>query len=62
MCNGEYLTLHQDRQLFQQYIINMWASTDQTQLAFLHFNQGHLHATLYSGLQDWLSADEIENP
>jgi len=37
----------------------MWASADQTRLSFLRFNQGRLRATLYSGLQDWLLADEI---
>jgi len=37
----------------------MWASADQTRLAFLRFNQGRLHASLYSGLQDWLMSDDI---
>ena len=40
----------------------MWASTDQTWLAFLRFNQGRLHATLYSGFEDWLTANEVGNP
>lgn len=40
----------------------MWASADQTRLAFLCFNQGRLRATLYSRLEDWLKADEIGNP
>jgi hypothetical protein len=40
----------------------MWASADQTRLAFLWFNQGHLQATLYSGLEDWLRPDKIGNP
>jgi hypothetical protein len=40
----------------------MWASADQTRLSYLRFNQGRLRATLYSGLEDWLRADEIGNP
>ena len=56
--NQEYSTIHRSGRLFQQYIVNMWASADQTRLAFLRFNQGHLRATLYSGFADWLAADE----
>ena len=40
----------------------MWASADQTCLAYLRFNQSQLRATLYSGLEDWLRPDEIGNP
>ena len=40
----------------------MWASADQTRLAYLRFNQARLRATLYSGIEDWLAADEIGNP
>jgi len=59
MRNGEYSTVHRGGRLFQQYIVYMWASADQTRLSFLRFNQERLRATLYSGLQDWLSADKI---
>jgi len=61
MRNGEYSTVHRGGHLFQQYIVDMWASADQTCLSFLRFNQGRLRATLYSGLQDWLSVDKIES-
>jgi hypothetical protein len=60
--NTEYPMIHRGGRLFQQYIVDMWASANQTRLTFLRFNQGHLQATLYSGLEDWLRADEIGNP
>ena len=60
--NGEYPTIHRGGRLFQQYIVDMWASADQTRLSFLRFNQGRLRAALYSGLEDWLRADEVGNP
>jgi hypothetical protein len=59
---GEYSTIHCGGHLFQQFIVDMWASADQTRLTYLHFNQGQLRATLYSGMEDWLRADEIGNP
>src|SRR5229473_1224962 len=31
---------------FQQYIVDMWASADQTCLSYLRSNQGRLRATL----------------
>ena len=40
----------------------MRASADQTRLAFLRYNQDKLRATLYSGLEDWLTVDDIGNP
>jgi len=33
--SGEYATIHRGRRLFQQYVIDMWASTDQTRLSYL---------------------------
>ena len=58
----EYSSIHRGGRLFQQFIVDMWASADQTRLAFLRFNQGRLRATLYSGLQDWLLTEEIGTP
>ena len=54
----EYPTIHRGGRLFQQYIIDMWASTDQTCLSFLRFNQGKLRAALYSGLEDMIRNDD----
>jgi len=62
MRDSEYSTIHQGGHLFQQYIVDMWASADQTRLAFLQFNQGRLRATLYSGFEDWLTANKVGNP
>ena len=61
MRQHEYSTIHHGGRLFQQYIVDMWASADQTRLSYLRFNQGRLRASLYCGLQDWLTTDEIGN-
>ena len=60
--DDEYSIIHRGGRLFQQYVVDTWASADQTRLSYLRFNQGRLRATLYSGLEDWLRADEIGNP
>ncbi len=52
--------MHRSGRLFQQYIEDMWASADQTRLSYFH--QANLCATLYSGLEDWVRADEIADP
>ena len=41
--NGEYPTIHRGGRLFQQYIVDMWASADQTRLAFLRFTSAKHH-------------------
>jgi len=60
--NGEYSTIHRGGRLFQQYVVDMWASADQSRLSFFQFSQGRLRATLYSGLEDLANGDEIGNP
>ena len=57
--NNKYSSIHQGGRLFQQFIVDMWVSADQTRLSFLRFNQGCLRASLYSGLQDWLASDDV---
>jgi hypothetical protein len=37
-CPQEYPTIHRGGRLFQQYLVDMWASADQTCLSFLRFN------------------------
>jgi len=59
---NEYPMIHRGGRLFQQYVVDMWASADQTRLSFLRFNQSKLHATLYSGLEDWLQTDNPADP
>jgi len=58
---GEYPAIHRGGRLFQQYIVDMWASADQTRLSYLRHNQKKLRATLYSGLEDWVRSDETHD-
>ena len=58
----EYSTIHRGGRLFQQYIVDMWASADQNRLSYLYLNQGQLRATLYSGLEDWVRENEVGDP
>jgi hypothetical protein len=46
--------------LFQQYIVDQFASIEQSRLMFLRYNQTKLRAELYSGLQDALRDGENE--
>ena len=38
--------------LYQQYICNMWVSTDQNHLRWVETHQPQLHVALFSGLED----------
>lgn len=42
--------------LFQQYMVDMWASADQNRLNYLRSNQRRIRASLYSGLDDAVAA------
>jgi len=57
---GEYSTILRGGRLFQRYLVDMWAAVDQQRLSFLRNNQGVLRATLYSGLEDAVEADEVD--
>ena len=57
----EYPIVQRGGRLFQQYVVDMWASADQTRLSYLRNNQRKLRATLYSGLEDWLRDNEVGN-
>jgi hypothetical protein len=50
--NDEIPSLHMAGRLFQQYICDMWVSSDQNRLRWVQHNQPRLHAALYSGLED----------
>jgi helitron helicase-like protein len=52
MRNNEFPTLQCGDHLFQQYICDMWVSTDQNCLQWIESHQVNLHATLYNGLED----------
>jgi hypothetical protein len=55
---NEWSTILRGGKLLQQYIVDMWAAADQTRLTYLRFHQSELRASLYSGLQDALGAQD----
>jgi len=57
----ELNALHYGRRLFQQYIVDVAAKTEQNALNFLVHNQVKLRAELYQGLQDMLAQDVVLN-
>jgi hypothetical protein len=57
----EFSTVLQSGRLFQQYLVDSWAMTEQNRLKFLQENQATLRAALYSGLLDHVRAsDEVD--
>ncbi|KZP22144.1 hypothetical protein FIBSPDRAFT_1018870, partial [Athelia psychrophila] len=53
---NDFNTILRGGRLFQQYMVDMWASADQNRLNFLRNNQGMIRASLYSGLEDAVHA------
>jgi hypothetical protein len=49
---NEATTILQGGRLFQQWIVDGWASTEQSKLNWICNNQKSLHADVYSGLRD----------
>lgn len=49
---NEYSTLLRGGRLLQRYVVDMFASIDQSRLYWLRGNQPRLRACLYSGLED----------
>ena len=49
---NEFSTILRAGKLLQQYIVDAWASSDQTRLNWFRMNQSTIRASLYSGLQD----------
>lgn len=45
--------------LFQQYIVDTWASSDQCNLRWYRFNQNQFRADIYNGISDALAYDEV---
>ncbi|KAF6143455.1 hypothetical protein GIB67_029624 [Kingdonia uniflora] len=43
--------------LFQQFIVDAWASTEQNRLRYVRLNQNNLRSELYGGLTDIMTAD-----
>ena len=51
--SGEtFNTIHRMGQLFQQYVVDMYAKIECSRLDYIRYNQNHLHAELYQGLTD----------
>ena len=55
--HNEFSTILHAGKLLQQYIVDAWASSDQTRLGWFRANQSTIRASLYSGLQDATSID-----
>ena len=47
--------------MFQQYVVDAWASIEQNMLNFLRFHQKELRADVYQGLRDVAAGDHDEN-
>ncbi|CAG8727617.1 21811_t:CDS:2, partial [Cetraspora pellucida] len=50
--HNKFLTILRGGKLFQEFIIDAWATTEQNRLRFLYQNQDILCADLYQGLAD----------
>ena len=46
--------------LFQQFLVDVWATCDQVKLAWLRNHQANLRADLYEGVTDALSRNDVE--
>jgi hypothetical protein len=56
--NDEFPILQYGGRLFQQYVCDVWISTDQNRLHWIEHNQPKLRASLYSGLEDAVTHGE----
>ncbi|TFK62502.1 hypothetical protein BDN72DRAFT_748331, partial [Pluteus cervinus] len=54
--DGHLSTIHRGGRLFQQFLVDMWASAEQNRLCWFRTHQNELRASLYSGLQDAIHA------
>ncbi|CAG8825087.1 8596_t:CDS:2, partial [Gigaspora rosea] len=50
--HNEFSTILHDGKLFQKFIVDAWAATEQNRLRFLRLNQDILRADAYQGLTD----------
>ena len=57
---NEFPILQCGGRLFQQYVCDMWVSTDQNRLRWVETHQAELHASLYSGLEDTVGHGEVD--
>lgn len=54
----EYSTILRGGKLFQEYLVDAWASTEQNRLTYYKLNQGKLRVELYQDLRD-IGPDEL---
>ncbi|KAG0574270.1 hypothetical protein KC19_VG249600 [Ceratodon purpureus] len=59
--NSEFSTILCGGKLFQQFIVDAWAATEQNRLNYIQMNQSDLCADLYQGLPDALQDDGERN-
>jgi Helitron helicase-like domain at N-terminus len=55
---NEFPIIHHGGCLFQQYLCDIWVSTDQNRLCWVENSQSTLRATLYSGLEDVIACND----
>ena len=58
---NEFSIMHHCQRLFQQYLVDAWASCDLNKLQWLRENQKTIRAELYNGLADSLRRDEVDS-
>src|SRR5271170_4497433 len=58
---GEQPLLLWGGNLFQQYVVDAWASVEQSNLNWVRHHQKELHAEVYSGIRDAALGDRDEN-
>ena len=58
---NEFSIIHHCHRLFQQYLVDAWASCDLNKLQWLRENQKTIRAELYNGLADSLRRDEVDS-
>jgi hypothetical protein len=54
---NEFSLLLRSGRLFQQYLVDMWAASNQNRLNYLRHHQSDIRASLYSGLADAIDND-----
>src|SRR6266853_3352916 len=50
--DNKFPSIHLGGHLFQQYVCDIWVSSDHNHLRWVQHNQPRLRAALYSGLED----------
>jgi len=60
MYRNDNHSLHIFRNLFHQYIVDMYAKVEQHRLGYIYLNQRKLKAAQYKGLSDALAANDTD--